>query len=189
MAVVRISKGSFAADRFEEVRRLIAASFEPLSPALRQQRGLLYYHAGVDRGTSTVTNVSVWVDLNAAKQMDGLAPMLGAAAYPRSRRRAFRTDRELRATLDDRGDWDGTGRRVAADHAWRASITRQARTARRSSTFLKGPLFCRIWLEANCRQTAAAHHSRLGFRRSETRGLDPRSSRPHSEPDRHHAPI
>ena len=76
MAVVRISKGRFAADRLSEVRRLIEASSEPLMPALKALRGLIYYHAGVDAATNTVTNVSVWTDLAAAMQMDTLAPML-----------------------------------------------------------------------------------------------------------------
>jgi hypothetical protein len=76
MAVVRISKGTFAADRLEEVRRLIDQSADPLIPALKRLRGLIYYHAAVDAETSTVVNVSIWTDLDAAKQMDTLAPML-----------------------------------------------------------------------------------------------------------------
>lgn len=75
-AVVRISKGRFAPEKYPEVSRLIQQSAEPLVPALKQLRGLLYYHAGVDPVTSTVVNVSVWSDLNAAKQMDSLQEML-----------------------------------------------------------------------------------------------------------------
>ena len=74
--VVRISKGRFSAGNALEIRRLIAASAEPLKPALHQLRGLLYYHAAVDLETNTVVNVSIWTDLDAAKQMDALAPML-----------------------------------------------------------------------------------------------------------------
>ena len=74
--VVRISKGHFAPPQYEEVYRLIQASAEPLLPALKQLRGLLYYHAAVDPVTHTVVNVSIWTDLDAAKQMDTLAPML-----------------------------------------------------------------------------------------------------------------
>jgi hypothetical protein len=74
--VVRISKGRFAFTQYDEVRRFIEAAAEPLVPALKQLRGLLYYHAGVDPVTNTVVNVSIWTDLDAARQMDTLAPML-----------------------------------------------------------------------------------------------------------------
>ena len=74
--IVRISKGHFQSAQYNEVRQLIEASAEPLVPAIKQLRGLLYYHAAVDAVTNTVVNVSIWTDLDAAKQMDTLAPML-----------------------------------------------------------------------------------------------------------------
>lgn len=74
--VARISKGHFAPAQYDEVSRLIQASAVPLIPALKELRGLLYYHAAVDPVTNTVANVSIWTDLDAAKQMDTLAPML-----------------------------------------------------------------------------------------------------------------
>jgi hypothetical protein len=74
--VVRISKGHFAPSQYDEVYHLIQASAEPLIPALRQLRGLLYYHAAVDPVTHTVVNVSIWTDLDSVKQMETLAPML-----------------------------------------------------------------------------------------------------------------
>lgn len=74
--VVRISRGRFAAERAEEVTRLIAVSAEPLKPALQQLRGLIYYHAAVDSVTNTVVNVSIWTDVAAARQMDTLPAML-----------------------------------------------------------------------------------------------------------------
>lgn len=74
--IVRISKGHFSSSRYEEVRRLIEESAKPLVPALKQLRGLIYYHAAVDPVTNTVVNVSIWTDIDAAKQMDTLAPML-----------------------------------------------------------------------------------------------------------------
>jgi len=74
--VVRISKGHFLPERYEEVLRLAEASAVPLIPALEQLRGLLYYFAGVDPATNTFVNVSIWSDLTAAKQMDTLGPML-----------------------------------------------------------------------------------------------------------------
>lgn len=74
--VVRVSRGRFAPERLAEVTRLMNESATPLVPAIRQLRGLLYYHAGVDTVTNTVVNVSIWTDLDAARQMDTLAPML-----------------------------------------------------------------------------------------------------------------
>src|SRR5258708_14191932 len=74
--VVRISKGRFASTQYDEVRRFNEAAAEPLVPAIKQLRGLLYYHVAVDPVTNTVVNVSIWTDLDAAKQMDTLAPML-----------------------------------------------------------------------------------------------------------------
>lgn len=74
--VVRVSKGRFAPDRYEQVKKLIEDSATTLIPALHQLRGLLYYHAGVDPQTNTVVNVSVWETLEDAKQMDTLQAML-----------------------------------------------------------------------------------------------------------------
>jgi quinol monooxygenase YgiN len=74
--VIRISKGRFAPGDCEKIRHLAQASAESLVPAIRQLRGLLYYHVGVDPRTSTFVNLSVWTDLEAAKQMDTLPAML-----------------------------------------------------------------------------------------------------------------
>jgi hypothetical protein len=74
--VVRLSKGRFAPERYERVKKLIDDSSKPLVPALTELHGLLYYHAAVDAVTGTVVNVSIWENLAAAKQMDTLAPML-----------------------------------------------------------------------------------------------------------------
>lgn len=74
--ILRISKGRFEAAKYSEVRRLVEESATPLVPALKELRGLIYYHAAVDERTSTVVNVSLWIDLDAAQQMDTLAPML-----------------------------------------------------------------------------------------------------------------
>jgi hypothetical protein len=74
--VVRISKGRFPPEKFDEVKRLIAESAIPLGPAIQKLEGLLYYHAGVDASTNTIVNVSIWATERDAKQMDTLAPML-----------------------------------------------------------------------------------------------------------------
>ncbi len=74
--IVRISKGHFTSVQYEKVRQLVEAAAESLVPAIKQLRGLLYYHVAVDPVTNTVVNVSIWTDLDAARQMDTLAPML-----------------------------------------------------------------------------------------------------------------
>ena len=74
--IVRISKGRFAPENYQRVKDLIDQSAGPLVPAIRALSGLLYYHAAVDPETSTVVNVSIWESIDAAKQMDSLAPML-----------------------------------------------------------------------------------------------------------------
>src|SRR5215831_8168466 len=53
------------------------------APAIQCLRGLLYYHAAVDRATNTVINVSIWQSLADVRQMETLAPML--ARRPKSR--------------------------------------------------------------------------------------------------------
>jgi quinol monooxygenase YgiN len=74
--IVRISKGRFSPEKYGPVKALIEQSAGPLVPAIRGLRGLLYYHAAVDRESNTVVNVSIWEDLEAAKQMDSLQAML-----------------------------------------------------------------------------------------------------------------
>ena len=78
--IVRISRGHFTSEHYDEVCQLIEASAQPLVPAIKQLRGLLYYHVAVDPVTNTVVNVSIWTDLDAAKQMDTLVPMLAQRA-------------------------------------------------------------------------------------------------------------
>lgn len=74
--IVRVSKGHFSAENYSKVRKLIDDSAKVLVPALENLRGLLYYHAAVDEATSTVMNVSVWEDLDAARQLDTVQAML-----------------------------------------------------------------------------------------------------------------
>jgi hypothetical protein len=49
-----------------------------LRPGIEAMRGLLAFYAGADEATSSLTNVSLWVDLEAAKQLDRFQPMLDA---------------------------------------------------------------------------------------------------------------
>ncbi len=79
MPVVRISRGSFDPSLYAKVKERLTASQEPLIPALKQLKGLLHYYAGIEAGSNTMINVSVWATLADAQQMDTLAPMLALA--------------------------------------------------------------------------------------------------------------
>jgi hypothetical protein len=74
--VVRISKGHFSPEKYADIKRLIEESARRLVPAISALDGLLYYHASVDPVTNTVVNVSIWEDIDRARQMDRLQPML-----------------------------------------------------------------------------------------------------------------
>jgi hypothetical protein len=74
--VVRVSILRCAPERFAELRQMMIAADATLRPGIEAMRGLLAYYAGADEATSSLTNVSVWTDLAAAKQMDTFQPML-----------------------------------------------------------------------------------------------------------------
>lgn len=78
-SVVRISRGSFAPDRYAAVRVRLDESGRALVPAIRQLNGCLHYWAGVDPVSNTLVNVSVWATVQDARQMESLAPMLALA--------------------------------------------------------------------------------------------------------------
>jgi hypothetical protein len=78
-AVVRISRGSFAPEAYDAVRRRLDQAQESLIPAIRQLSGCLHYYAAIDRDSGSMVNVSVWRTLADAQQMQTLAPMLALA--------------------------------------------------------------------------------------------------------------
>lgn len=47
-----------------------------LRPGIELMPGLLAFYVGADETTSSLSNVSLWVDLDAAKQLDRFQPML-----------------------------------------------------------------------------------------------------------------
>lgn len=76
MPVVRISKGTFAADAQADAERLLKESDAALRAPLESLDGLLHYYVGIDRERGQLTNVSVWDTLEDARQMDTLKEML-----------------------------------------------------------------------------------------------------------------
>jgi hypothetical protein len=74
--IVRVSILRCARDTFAEMRQMMISAEKVLRPGIESMRGLLAYYGGADEATSSLTNVSVWSDLAAAKQMDTFQPML-----------------------------------------------------------------------------------------------------------------
>ncbi|HEY5950479.1 MAG TPA: hypothetical protein VIV40_33540 [Kofleriaceae bacterium] len=79
MAVIRISKASFAKESYADVKARLDESRAMLEPAIRALRGCLNYWAAIDPVTNTMVNVSMWETRQDAKQLDRLTPMLALA--------------------------------------------------------------------------------------------------------------
>jgi hypothetical protein len=76
--VVRVSIIRCAPDRFADIRLMMIEAEKALRPGIEGMRGLISFYAGDDEATSSLTNVSVWADLDAARQLDHYQPMLDA---------------------------------------------------------------------------------------------------------------
>ena len=74
--VVRVSIIRCAPEKFAEIRQMMIDADEVLRAGIESMPGLLAFYAGSDEATSSLTNVSIWVDLDAAKQLDRYQPML-----------------------------------------------------------------------------------------------------------------
>lgn len=74
--VVRVSILRCAPERFAELRQMAVEADLVLRPGIEAMPGLLAYYFGADEATSSLTNVSLWISLEAAKQLDTFQPML-----------------------------------------------------------------------------------------------------------------
>ncbi len=74
--IVRVSILRCPPDRFGEMRQMMIATEKVLRPGIESMPGLLAFYVGADEMTSSLSNVSLWVDLDAAKQLDRFQPML-----------------------------------------------------------------------------------------------------------------
>ena len=74
--IVRVSILRCAPDRVAEVRQMMIDADKVLRSGIETMRGLLAFYTGVDEATSSLSNVSLWTDLAAAKQLDTFQPML-----------------------------------------------------------------------------------------------------------------
>ena len=76
--VVRVSIIRCAPDKFADIRQMMIDVEAALRPGIEAMRGLIAFYAGDDETTSSLTNVSLWADMDAAKQLDRYRPMLDA---------------------------------------------------------------------------------------------------------------
>ena len=76
--IVRVSILRCPPDRFGEMRQMMIEDEKALRPGIETMRGLLAFYVGEDETTSSLMNVSLWTDLDAAKQLDRFQPMLDA---------------------------------------------------------------------------------------------------------------
>ena len=74
--VVRVSILRCPPERFAELRQMMVEADSVLRPGIEAMPGLLAFYAGVDEATSSLSNVSLWTSLEAAKQLDTFQPML-----------------------------------------------------------------------------------------------------------------
>jgi hypothetical protein len=73
--IVRISRGSFDPAKGAQFEALLKESEKILVPAIKKLKGLRHYYAGIDMGSGTMINVSVWDRLEDARQMESLVEM------------------------------------------------------------------------------------------------------------------
>jgi quinol monooxygenase YgiN len=69
---VRVSKGRFAADKYDEMADRLKAAEDVLAPEIRALPGLIDYYAGMDRDSNSMIRVSIWDRREHADAMSGL---------------------------------------------------------------------------------------------------------------------
>ena len=72
--IVRVSILRCPPDRFGEMRQMMIEDEKVLRPGIETLRGLLAFYVGADKTTLSLANVSLWVDLDAAKQLNPSGP-------------------------------------------------------------------------------------------------------------------
>ncbi|MGN5352097.1 hypothetical protein ACQ4P5_08120 [Ralstonia sp. L16] len=77
--VVRVSILRCPSEKFAEMRQMMNDLEAVLRPGIEAMRGLVAFYVGEDAATSSLSNVSLWTDLDAAKQLDTFRPMLDSA--------------------------------------------------------------------------------------------------------------
>jgi hypothetical protein len=78
-AFIRISLGTFDAEKAAIVEAKLIESKVTLEIGIRAMRGNLGYYVGIDRKNNAISNVSLWDSVEAAEQMATFQPMLDLA--------------------------------------------------------------------------------------------------------------
>jgi hypothetical protein len=74
--VVRVSILRCPRERFAELEQMMIDAEPVLRPGIEAMPGLLAFYVGSDEATSSLSNVSLWTSVEAAKQLDTYQPML-----------------------------------------------------------------------------------------------------------------
>jgi len=77
--VIRISLGTFDADKAAIVEAKLIESRAALEAGIRAMHGNLGYYVGIDHGHNAISNVSLWDGVESAGQMATFQPMLDLA--------------------------------------------------------------------------------------------------------------
>lgn len=77
--VVRVSILRCTPENFAVIRQMAADADPILRPGIEAMPGLLAFYFAADEATSSLSNVSLWTSLQAAKQLDTFQPMLDLA--------------------------------------------------------------------------------------------------------------
>jgi hypothetical protein len=77
--VIRVSIGTFNADKASLVEAKLMESKMVLEAGIRAMRANRGFYAGVDRKNNAMSNVSLWESIEAAEQMTTYQPMLDLA--------------------------------------------------------------------------------------------------------------
>jgi quinol monooxygenase YgiN len=73
--IVRISKGTYAANIHSEVTARMTAAAKSLIPAIRGLPGCISYYVATEESSLTMVNVSVWETIEQAQAMSTLTEM------------------------------------------------------------------------------------------------------------------
>ncbi len=79
MAVIRVAFIRCKPEQFAEFRAMMQDSLAVLEPGVRRLPGLLQFYAGESEADLSLTNVSIWTTMEAAKQLDSFEPMVNLA--------------------------------------------------------------------------------------------------------------
>jgi hypothetical protein len=60
LPVVRVSRGSFPAEKYSIVRDSLERAQSSLVPAIKALHGCLHFWVGADQVANTMVNISVW---------------------------------------------------------------------------------------------------------------------------------